>query len=44
MIPLFDESGGCWGVLDLDSYERGRIHPEDVSGLTHLLRAAGLTK
>lgn len=44
VVPLFEESGECWGVLDLDSYDVGAFTDEDVSGLTLLLRTAGLTK
>ncbi|HKQ48146.1 MAG TPA: GAF domain-containing protein [Phycisphaerae bacterium] len=44
VIPLFDEGGECWGVLDLDSYDVGAFTDYDVTGLTLLLRNAGLTK
>lgn len=43
VIPLFDESGECWGVLDLDSYDVGAFNNDDVTGLTLLLRTAGLS-
>ena len=44
VIPLFDEGGECWGVLDLDSYDVGAFADDDVAGLTLVLRAAGLTR
>ena len=43
VIPLFDAQGGCWGVLDVDSYEVGAFDGVDVAGLVMLLRKAGLT-
>jgi len=43
VIPLFDESGACWGVLDLDSHEVGSFGERDVEGLVKLLRKAGLS-
>jgi len=44
VVPLFDESGSCWGVLDLDSHEVGAFDDTDVTGLQQVLRAAGLTR
>lgn len=44
VIPLLEENSECWGVLDLDSYDVGAFTNDDVSGLTLLLHAAGLTK
>jgi putative methionine-R-sulfoxide reductase with GAF domain len=44
VVPLIDESGGCTGVLDLDSHEIGAFDETDVSGLTSVLAAAGLTR
>jgi len=43
VIPLFDESGRCYGVLDLDSHEVGAFAWTDLDGLLTLLRRAGLT-
>ena len=43
VIPLFDETGRCWGVLDVDSHELGAFSDADVTGLGRLLRKAGLT-
>ena len=43
VIPLFDESGRCWGVLDADSHEVGAFEQRDVDGLGMLLRRSGLT-
>jgi putative methionine-R-sulfoxide reductase with GAF domain len=44
VIPLFDEHGLCWGVLDLDSHEVGSFSEDDVNGLLLLLRKADLTR
>jgi putative methionine-R-sulfoxide reductase with GAF domain len=43
VIPLFDQDGACWGVLDLDSHAVGAFNDEDVAGLVEVLSAAGLT-
>ncbi|MFQ5501757.1 MAG: GAF domain-containing protein [Phycisphaerae bacterium] len=43
VIPLFDASGMCWGVIDLDSHIIGAFRKDDVQGLTRLLLRAGLT-
>lgn len=43
VIPLFEPSGACWGVLDLDSHEIGAFDESDVRGLERLLLRAGLT-
>ena len=44
VLPLFDESGTCWGVLDLDSHELGAFDDTDVEGLQSVLQSAGLTQ
>lgn len=43
IIPLFDETGRCWGVLDVDSHDTGAFGDRDVDGLLTVLRRAGLT-
>ncbi|MCW5757299.1 MAG: hypothetical protein KIT54_08700 [Phycisphaeraceae bacterium] len=43
VIPLFDESAACWGVLDLDSYSHGAFTAHDANALHACLVAAGLT-
>lgn len=43
VLPLFDEQGRCWGVLDLDSHEIGAFSEKDVQKLTALLQKARLT-
>ena len=47
VIPLIDQSGdgggeGCWGVLDVDSWDVGAFDERDAEGLISVLRAAGL--
>ena len=43
VLPLFNESGTCWAVLDLDSYDLAAFDDTDVEGLQNVLQAAGLT-
>ncbi len=43
VLPVFDDAGACWGVLDLDSHEVGSFGDADVLGLQAVLVAAGLT-
>ncbi len=43
VIPLFDDAGECYGVLDVDSHEVGAFDKEDVEGLRMLLLSAKLT-
>jgi len=43
VIPLFDNDGSCWGVLDADSYEKSAFDAHDVQGVTRLLESLGLT-
>ena len=43
VVPCFDESGACWGVLDLDSWDIGSFTDDDARNLREALRAAGLT-
>ena len=43
VIPLFDESGACWGVLDADSYEANVFDERDVEALTQIVLAAGIS-
>ena len=42
-MPVSDENGACWAVLDLDSHQVGAFSEADVSGLLSVLRAAALT-
>jgi putative methionine-R-sulfoxide reductase with GAF domain len=41
-VPLVDERGACWGVLDLDSPDVAAFDETDEHGLCRVLRAAGL--
>lgn len=43
VVPLFDEAGRCWGVLDVDSHDVGGFDERDAEGLLAVLRAARLT-
>ncbi len=43
VVPLAEPGGSCWGLLDLDSFSVGAFSPDDVAGLSRVLRAAGLT-
>jgi putative methionine-R-sulfoxide reductase with GAF domain len=44
VVPLFDEHGECWGVLDADSFDVGAFDDGDASQLTGVLVRAGLTQ
>jgi putative methionine-R-sulfoxide reductase with GAF domain len=44
VIPLLDEHGDCWGVLDVDSFEPAAFDQVDAVGFLDVLRAAGLTR
>ncbi len=41
VVPILDEQGASWGVLDLDSFELAAFHDRDVVGLQQVLTAAG---
>lgn len=41
VLPLFEEDGQCWGVLDLDSFSAGRFTASDRDGCRGVLQAAG---
>lgn len=43
VVPLFDESGACYGVFDLDSYSVGAFGPADIAALTELVQRSGLS-
>lgn len=43
VVPCFDEDGLCWGVLDLDSFERGAFTQVDAAALDDALRLGRLT-
>ena len=43
VIPLFEQGGKCWSVLDLDSHHVGAFDQADVEALLALLRQNGLT-
>lgn len=42
VVPLLDEHGRAWAVLDLDSHETGSFGAADDAGLRRVLAAAGL--
>lgn len=43
VIPLFDDRGECWGVLDVDSFDVGAFSEHDARELAALMRVAGLS-
>lgn len=43
VVPMFDDSGACWGVLDADSFAAGAFTKADAEGLWSVCFAAGLT-
>lgn len=42
VLPLIDEAGMCWGVLDVDSWDIAAFDERDAEGFAAVLRAAGL--
>ncbi|NUQ52919.1 MAG: GAF domain-containing protein [Phycisphaerales bacterium] len=43
VLPMMDERG-CWGVLDVDSFEIGAFGEHDARGMAELCRLLGLTQ
>lgn len=43
VIPLFDEHGACYAVLDLDSHERNAFGEHDARALRDLMVNAGIS-
>lgn len=43
VVPMFEDDGSCWGVLDADSFEIGAFDASDLEGLQLVCEAAGLT-
>ncbi len=43
VVPLFDQEGSCWGVLDLDSHERNSFLDNDAKELRQLMILSGLS-
>lgn len=43
VIPLFDENGECYGVLDLDSFERSAFGEHDMIQLRRLMESTGIS-
>ncbi|MFO0836232.1 MAG: GAF domain-containing protein [Phycisphaerales bacterium] len=42
VLPMMDERG-CWGVLDVDSFEVGAFGEDDARGMSELCEVLGLT-
>lgn len=43
VIPMFDDGGDCWGVLDVDSRERNAFGELDLIEMRRILEATGLS-
>lgn len=43
VVPMLEQDGTCWGVLDVDSHQVRAFTREDAHGLGRVLRDAGLT-
>lgn len=41
VVPLLDDAGRCWAVLDVDSHQVGAFDEKDAEGLRLVLEAAG---
>lgn len=44
VVPLFDEAGRCYGVLDVDSFDVGAFDERDARELTKILAESRLTR
>ncbi|MBN2445758.1 MAG: hypothetical protein JXO22_03480, partial [Phycisphaerae bacterium] len=44
VVPVRDEQGVCWAVLDVDSHSTAAFDDSDVQGLSLVLRKAGLSE
>lgn len=43
IIPLFNDDGSCWGVLDVDSFERDAFGEQDVFQLRRIMESTALS-
>lgn len=43
VIPMFDDSGDCWGVLDVDSRDRDAFGEKDLIEMRRIMEAVGLS-
>jgi putative methionine-R-sulfoxide reductase with GAF domain len=43
VVPLFEDDGACWGVLDADSFDVGSFETADAMALAELMVVAGLS-
>jgi len=43
IIPLFNDTGSCFGVLDLDSHDRNAFFEHDVTELRRLMESTAIT-
>ena len=43
VIPMFEQGGACWGVLDLDSHERDAFGEVDLVPLRRIMESSGLS-
>ncbi len=43
LVPLFDENGRCYGVLDVDSHERNAFSEHDVIEMRKIMESTGIS-
>ena len=43
VIPLFNDDGSCFGVLDLDSHDRNAFFEHDVIELRRLMESTAIS-
>lgn len=43
VVPLFEDDGTCWGVLDVDSFDEGSFDRRDAEWLARVVETAGLS-
>jgi GAF domain-containing protein len=43
VVPLFEQDGRCYGVLDADSHERGAFGEHDARMMKRVMEATGIS-
>jgi len=44
VVPVINEDGSCWGVLDADSYDTGSFDEHDAEGMRKVMERLGISR
>lgn len=44
VVPVINEDGTCWGVLDADSYDLGAFDEHDAEGMRKVMERLGVSR